>query len=105
MKHKYTTCDRCGKRLDSIETNEYGIKSLIKRKLSIKDKTEDEILELIARSYEKATYRTDESFDIVDEENAVEQIALEIDFRGSNKTYDLCSDCRKAFEKFMRNEG
>lgn len=104
VKHEkeWITCDRCGKELkDDLKFYQYGsyIQTFAKRTLTIDVET-----------VETSSYLS-EIMNIADiavaEENdkqSVLQMAIFTSHSLKRKRIDLCADCRKDFERFMRNE-
>lgn len=95
MKHKeeYCTCDRCGKIID--KTPRKTMYENIMYKLLGKDATR-----IIETSVDKFGYIAD--FDLIAKD--VPAISIVESYNSKNREYDLCGNCRKDFERFMRNE-
>ena len=89
-KEEYYTCDRCGARIEKVPRNEIH-KCIFYRKKPIR-------IETTTLSPQEYPHDCDENFAKVD---SMEMIVY-YDFRLGK--YDLCSKCRKDFERFMRNE-
>jgi tRNA G26 N,N-dimethylase Trm1 len=95
MKHEeiYHTCDRCGKELKQIPF--WGFPIRYKK-----------ILEIRENSAEAITYAINE--EIARMNNIIDNRMLEIEFvsgyRRKIKDIELCGDCRKDFEEFMKGK-
>lgn len=94
MKHEeiYHTCDRCGKKIDIVPSETTMFQKIIKRKVN-------------AEEYEKITadvkaYVSDRLKQGVDSM----EIRIAWNYDTKLKKFELCGDCRKAFERFMRDE-
>lgn len=91
MKKEIYVCDRCGKEIQhTISTSRY-ISAFNKMKKTAEIKT------MIA---ERCGYIPDKYLSLPE----VDEIEVVESYNHKNKEYLLCSDCRKLFEGFMKNE-
>lgn len=98
MKHEkeWYTCDRCGEEIkEDIYAWKRGISSIFKRMPT------HEYLELRENMAHGYTNALDAEFKEMPPIIAVEIIA---GYNRKDRTIHLCGKCRKAFERFMRNE-
>lgn len=91
MKKKIYICDRCGKEIQhTVRETRYAMGfSKLKKTAEIKT--------MIA---EKCGYIPDKYLSLPE----VDEIEVVESYNHKNKEYLLCSDCRKLFERFMKNE-
>lgn len=91
MKKEIYICDRCGKEMQhTISISKY-ISVFNKMKKTAEIKT------MIA---ERCGYIPDKYLSLPE----VDEIEVIESYNHKNKEYLLCSDCRKSFERFMKNE-
>lgn len=91
MKKEIYICDRCGKEIQHTVRGTNYISAFSKLNKTAEIKT------MIA---ERRGYIPDEYLTIP----AVNEIEVVESYNCKDKEYLLCSDCRKAFERFMKNE-
>lgn len=91
MKKEIYICDRCGKEMQHTVRETRYISGFTKLKKTAEIKT------MIAerRGYIQDKYLT------LPEVNEIEVVE---NYNFKNKEYILCPDCRKLFERFMKNE-
>lgn len=96
MKHEeiYHTCDRCGKRM------EHGISDMRHAIYQIRS---NKPIELESKVSEKIAYIREHTLKKL-EDNLLFEMEIIVDCGIKKKSYDLCPECRKEFERFMRNE-
>lgn len=94
MRHEeiYHTCDRCGKRIDKMPIDTKYVNCLWKKIFSPK---EYKLLTADREGYITST-------ELISED--VVSATIFENYELKEKKFDLCGDCRKAFERFMRNE-
>lgn len=94
MKHEeiFHTCDRCGKRIDKVPTDTRSLQRLWRKNFS---PTEYKLLTSERYGYINKA-------DLISENVISVQVCEEYNIK--EKKFDLCGDCRKAFERFMRND-
>lgn len=93
MKHEeiYHTCDRCGKKIDIMPGEIPLFQKILKRKV---DTEEYEEITTDVKAYISNQLKQDvDSMEIV----------ITWHYYTKRKKFDLCGDCRKAFERFMKN--
>ena len=89
-KEEYYTCDRCGAKIEKVPRKEM-VKAIFYRQKPIR---------IEARTISPQEYPRD-----CDKNFAkVESMEMVVYYNSCNRDYDLCSKCRKDFERFMRNE-
>lgn len=92
MKKEIYICDRCGKEIQhTISTSKCIISFINKLKKTAEIKT------MIA---ERCGYIPDKYLSLPE----VDEIKVVESYNYKNREYYLCSDCRKAFERFMKNQ-
>lgn len=91
MKKEIYFCDRCGKEIQHTVRETWYAMEFSKLKKT------DEIKTMIA---ERFGYIPDKYLSLPE----VDEIEVVESYNHKNKEYLLCSDCRKAFERFMKNE-
>ena len=91
MKKEIYICDRCGKEIQHTVREARYVSGFSKLKKTAEIKT------MIT---ERCGYIPDKYFTLP-EVNEIEVIEF---YKSKNKEYILCQDCRKAFERFMKNE-
>ena len=92
MKHEdiYYTCDRCGKRIERTPYEFCGIPFMSKMKKS----------ELTVAQAEKKGYISAEQTNLPD----IDSVDIVEYYDKKTKTYHLCNDCRKEFERFLNGK-
>lgn len=91
MKKEIYVCDRCGKEIQHTVRKSKYINAFSKVRKTAEIKT------MIA---ERCGYIPDKYLSLPE----VNEIEVVESYNNKNKEYLLCSDCRKAFERFMKNE-
>lgn len=90
MKHEYYTCDRCGKKIENR-----------KRILPFRKEKVEVFTEMKTTTQDFYDIKSTAKGELMEDINSIE-----IEFCGylKEEKYELCGECRKAFEKFMKCE-
>lgn len=96
MKHEeiYHTCDRCGKKIDILPNNADFLMRKLRKTVNAK---QYKIISADTQAYVANLERESPDIDAI-------TIEILCTYRIKNNEIELCGDCRKAFERFMRNE-
>lgn len=86
MEHTHHTCDRCGKKINGNLKALSFMRFVVKKPMNIRVTTPNGY---VAREF-------------IDEFS--NELNLEIHGCNEYKYFELCGNCRKDFERFMRNE-
>ena len=91
MKHceEYYTCDRCGKKIKDVPRHLEYLNIFYRKPVKIE-----------ARTAEPFVYNADDEVKSFD----VGSMEITVAYNACSKEYDLCPECRKDFERFMKNE-
>lgn len=94
MKHEYCTCDRCGSKIDVNMQKLSYVRRFTNKNFATKIKT---------TTYEPMS-TIDDVIKTTKDEMKIVSMQIETSYWNKHKTFDLCGNCRKDFEKFMNSE-
>lgn len=100
MEHKetYRTCDRCGIKLQGDMSKIPLLDKRILKRIKLKK------LEIDTKTAEPYSHIINSELHKIDDENSIYDMELYVGYNTKRKRLDLCGECRKDFERFMRNE-
>lgn len=97
MKHEniYHTCDRCGKKI-SDEIHRARRAHFFRREVIP--------IKLKAITYEPFSYDSEKKIIEINEDSKILEMQIITSYNEKVTELELCKDCRKDFERFMKNE-
>lgn len=94
MVEEYTACNRCGKEMKSVSKNPcHAIKYVFRHATQLNCETSETFSYVCNRKIEELTDKA-----------KIESVVIVIHNRFKQRRIDLCGECRKEFERFMRKE-